>query len=608
MAASIFPEYLSFKDLLTQSPNRYASEQEQQLLKWSLLLPAQSETEQVEQLKQVLTELIIADIKDKWRLKLAGIVISASDRLIATLRNHYIYETGELNDRQLDHIHNIKSLYLKSISIYEGIIRRKSLSSAKKKQHQSGSNWIPQLTTSSSSSPLPMTLGVAIYKAMQIYQKLLILETVCYQKPSPKLWLAINQLYYLSCQKGVAHVEISSMVSNRHTVNIHQLYCQVCLHSLLNLRAMPRANIVMVQRLIPLWSQYIVATIEPKAEMRIFVDLDSDKPPHYLNARSPINPYEAHYHCVFIELAPLTDYLHSYRKVLADEGSETAERCLINKVWMMLMYRYIKPQLAAPNKYSIKKQATLITGFSAIHYRVSDSQSLMDSLTIEELPEAQRPRYDTLPKDSISDNAITVAAIQYKEMSSRFRIMELSSTADSIQEVDTEASMPSPSQKVTTANEGQGAIVVHTNLSVENNDSQPINTFSTAPPLLRNLSLFLLCRSDIKTRNDWSIGIVRWLEADSLKPKIEWQVLGHDLTPCAVRLDDKGVRSQHFIPAIIVGADDQLQTVSTLLLPKSHFHTKDRVVLRINNEEQSLCLERNLINTEEFGQYEMMRL
>ena len=125
------------------------------------------------------------------------------------------------------------------------------------------------------------------------------------------------------------------------------------------------------------------------------------------------------------------------------------------------------------------------------------------------------------------------------------------------------------------------------------------------------MSLFLLCRSDTADTDDspdWSIGVVRWLNLDTEKPELEWQVLGHKLIPCGVRLQDRGTRSRHFIPALVVGDDEQLQTVYSLLLPTSHFQTGDRVIMRINNKQKTLRLVRHLMTTDEFSQYEVVQI
>ena len=137
------------------------------------------------------------------------------------------------------------------------------------------------------------------------------------------------------------------------------------------------------------------------------------------------------------------------------------------------------------------------------------------------------------------------------------------------------------------------------------------NLVSTAPPSLQTMSLFLLCRKDATSSpssHKWSMGVVRWLNVDDTTAELDWQVLGHKLIACGIRLQDREERSRHFVPAFIIGEDEQLQTSYSLLLPTSHFQTDDKVVMRINNQQKTLRLGRRLMMSDEFIQYEVLQV
>jgi hypothetical protein len=104
------------------------------------------------------------------------------------------------------------------------------------------------------------------------------------------------------------------------------------------------------------------------------------------------------------------------------------------------------------------------------------------------------------------------------------------------------------------------------------------------------------------------MGVVRWLNLNTRNPEVEWQVLGHKLISCGLRLEDRGSRSQHFVPAFMIAGDEQLQTTCSLVVPTSHFQTSDRVIMRLNNKQKSLRLLNPLLVTDEFSQYEVVQL
>lgn len=608
---STFQEYLSSKKSISQaqppSMSQSANGQEHYLLKLLATLPSQTPIQQAEQLEKILTVLREVNIKEQQRLKLLAQVIDASDQLIATLRQHYIYEIGALNDVQLSHMAQVKSLYYLIIMAYDRVIHDKQALLQNRKKPPSSKVWKRYFKVNNDSSVL---LATAIYQTLLMYQKLLGEEVICYQQPSPYLWYKVNRLYALAHQHHVLTVNHIETTGSLRASNIHQLYCQICLHSLLNMRAMQRQTVLLVQRLLPEWGKYIVATIEPKTETRVFVDLHSDKPPAYLTANSDINPYEDHHHCLFIELGPLLAYFEARVQALILEGSEGAECYLLNKLSMTMRYRYLQTPLTPATKYVIKKEAVLITGFNNIHYRVSGSQSFANLIAVNDLPEEQRPRYETGKHKRGGDETV-IHEILSNSDTSLFRRLQLVSPADHSQATNKEAI----SNKDTISNYGE--IVTDSGIAqlkkLPNQEGVDLGIVDptwtmTAPLLVSTMSLFLICRPDISALADWSIGVARWLNPDDKNLEVEWQVLGHEVVACGIRLEGRETRSQHFVPAFILGGDEQLQTAGTLIVPTAYFQPNDRVTMRINNKQTPLRLEKRVLFTDEFSQYEIVKI
>ncbi len=612
---STFQQYLTTDTPLSQPLPKPFNSDEQYLRKWATLLPLQTETQQIEQLEKVLTELRTANIDNRQRLTLFNIVLDAANQLIALLRQHYIYETQAFNAYQLDYVARVKSLYYLMIMGYDGVIKREIASLADNQPSPSANLWQRYFTNDKSS---PITLAIATYQTLLMYQKLLFEEALCYQKPTASLWSNINQLYYMACQQRTVDIDVSAYITIHCADTIHQLYAQLCLHSLLNVRAMRRANILMVQRLLLEWSEHLIITVEPQTETKVFVNLNSDSAPTYLTAHCAINPYDAHHDCVFIELAPLVAHLKSRRDTLIDEGREGAEYCLLNTVAMTLSYRYIQPRLTLPIKQSAKQEAHVITGFNDIHYRVSNQQSLSSLIVAKVLPDYQQPRYDTLPKKHANDKGVAVETFD-----GRFNGGAVDN--DDFSVFRTLRLLPKPKELVASKKVDS---FPYTAVSINNFVTENISEkdydvkgaeyiariaendvlTSMAPPSLRIMSLFLLCRPHQSALPDWSIGVVRWREIDSENPEIDWQVLGHKLIACGIRLHNRDNRSRHFVPAFVVGGDEQLQTTCSLIVPTSHFQDGDKVMMRINSKQETLRLGQRLLMTEEFSQYEVEQL
>ena len=601
---SVFQQHLASIAPLPTASGKSTDGQEQHLRNWVAMMPSQTEAQQAKQLEKVLTELRVADVDDQQRFTLITIVLDAADRLIAALRQYYIYEAGALSDAQLAYVAQVKSLYYLIVLTYDGVIRREIILLDQQKP-SAISGWQRHFTSEKSSL---MTLATAIYQTLLTYQKLLIEDALCYQKPPSYVWAAINRLYYLAHQRHAANLDLSGYVVTNRADTIHRLYCQICLHSLLNVCSMRRPNMLLVQRLLPEWAEAIVATIEPQTETRVFVNLHSDSPPTYLTAHSDINPYENQYDCLFIELAPVVAYLKARWQTLMNEGSEGIECCLLDKMVMALTYRYIQPQLTVPTKYSPKQNATMVIGFNDIHYRASHEQGLISLIGTKELKDAQRPHYDTVPKKQITNGLLTVETFDSKDALSHFRTLRLIINPEDSPVVTEDKVVTSSATMTTTMSKASSEASSTIAVMDSNTANFDIHPSDTAPLPLQMMSLFLLCRSETKTKADWSMGVVRWLNLDTRNPEAEWQVLGHKLISCGLRVEDRESRSQHFVPAFIIAGDDQLQTTCSLIVPTSHFQTSDRVIMRLNNKQKSLRLLNSLLVTDEFSQYEVVQL
>ena len=554
------------------------------LLKTLTTLPTQTQEQQIEHLESVLRVLHEANIDNQQRLELMTAVVDASDRLIATLRQHYIYETGALDQTQMLCVAQIQSLHYLIIMVYDKVIRFETQLSEDPSNHSSSKRW--QRFFGAETKP-DSTLAIAIYQSLLRYQKLLAEETLCYRKPSDYLWSRINQLYYLAHQRKVADIDLRLHSVTNQTNSIHQLYCQICLHHLLNLRAMRRPNILLVQRLLPEWARHVVATMEPTTDTKLFVDLHSSHPPSYLTVNSYINPYEDRHDCLFIELTPMVRHFDSRKEVLLKEGN-TIEYSLLNAISMTISYRYLQQSFTLPTQYSSEQPEKLITNFNNIHYYVSHSKTFANLIDVKYLREEDKPLYETFDNDRGRSSAINIKVFDDHDSFPAYRTLHLL-----------------PKDSGLKKNVADKNILNKEENSAEETDP---DVSTTTPQLLHIMSLILVSRSNRTQQSNWSIGLVRWLNVDTKNPEVEWQALGHKIVACGLRLEGSQKRSRHFVPAFILGKDEKLKTTGTLIVPPSYFQADDRVVMRIGNKQTSLRLGRRLTMTDEFSQYEVAQL
>lgn len=633
MKLSKFQAYLTSKPPIIKPTHLYSNTNEQQLLKQIARLPIQSEEAQADQLESMLTDLSVADMEDALRLRLLAIVMMAMESFIAALRKQYIYEVGPLSHQQLETVGQVESLYYLAVINFDAIIQRESLILHYQQQQVVVPSFWHRLMTP---APMPpITLAVAIYQALLTYQNLLFGKAICYQKPLRNMWLSLNQLYLLACEHHITQLDLATHVVTRQARTIHQLYCQICLHSLLNVLAMRRPSMLLIQRVLPEWTAHIDASLEPQTKTRVFIDLNNDAPPQYLTATTSINPYEDGQDCLFIELEPLAVYLKQRQHELLAQAHALNEYRLVTKILMAITYRYITRQPTTISKYSSRKRASLIIGFNDIHYHVAGKRGVMSMVAAPGLSIDYLPRYDTVPKKGSTPPLFEIELNEDTGSVVHFRTLRLLTAQDLVAQ---QSVVNADAHKRKLSSDTRQDLLfpplneIFEPITLEEAektvDSVKERVLATAPPRLRMMSLYLLNehqelknnpqnqswinpqadQRENNTQKTGILGIIRWLTIEDEYVEAEGQTLGYHPTACALRLDNRDNRSESFVPALLLAAADELQTPSSLLVPTSHFKASDKVIVRLNDRQKSLRLQSVLLTTDEFTQYEVLVL
>ena len=631
-----FQGYLTSKPSLMSPAVNCINEREQLLLKQIASLPVQSEEVQVIQLQGMLTEISVTDIDDALRLRLLAIVMMAMESSIAALRKQYIYAIGALSNRQLEIVNQVESLYYLAVMVFDAVVQRESLRLQYQQQQVVPPSFWQRMITPEFVPPV--TLAVAIYQALTIYQNLLFEKAIYYQKPLRNMWLSLNQLYFLAYEHNITELDLTPHVATRQAGNIHQLYCQICLYSLFNVLAMRRTSMLLIQRLLPEWASHLVATIDPQTQTRVFIDLNSDAPPQYLTATTSINPYKENQDCLFIELEPLAAYLKLRQHELLAQDNALNEYRLITQILMIMTYRYIAREPTMIAKYSPKKRATLIAGFNDVHYHVAGNRGLKSMVAAQDLSTDYLPRYDTVPRKEDTPPLFEIEINHDTESVSHFRTLRLLTAQDILtqriainDDISSHQENSDKSQTLTSPPLNEIFQPIMLEETKKTNEGVKEQILATAPPRLRMMNLCLLTEHEepleqekyhqkklflseqssetvTEKKKAQALVVIRWLTIKKEYVEVESQTLGYYPTACALRLGNRDNRSQSFVPTLLLAEQDELKTPSSLLVPTSHFKVNDKVIIRLNDKQKSLRLKSVLLTTDEFTQYEVLVL
>lgn len=594
IAQSTFNEYLSAPPALQPLSFSYIGRQGEHIKQWVINLSMQGEIEQCAQLEKTLSELILIQMGDNTRLDIMMSLIPAIERLSAQLHNHYVYETGPLKPEQLGYAEKVKSLYYMSILVYNGIIKRQQ-ALAPTPTNTTSARWRRLLPITKAQGN---SLGLAIYWAMNNYQKLLFEFALAYQKSPSFIWRHLNQLYVLAVNHNLTGLDLSRHLATKHADSIHQRYCQICLQSLLNLSTYRRQDIIGLKRMLPKWSQYISATLLPVTKTRVFVDLTSDHSPQYLTPNTSINPYDDKNTCLFIEVLPLLEYLEKRKKQsVGEQADDILEHRLIDKTLTTLQHQYYYQQRRLTPRETINKKATLITGFNHIYYHIAGKRSLASLIHQKELLEIYHPKFTADTKQKATDAMIEVELLDQSVAGYRFQL-----TASVEESTSTNPAHSNNAAKLSPAANANAT----KDLVQHNSDAK--GSLDFAPPVLQVLKLFAMRDDNQEEATQWQIGIVRWIETIEDRLQAGGRLLGYSVTACGIRLENNDGRTQDFVAALLIAGNDKLKTKPSLLIPRYHFRQGDRVVLRLQDKQTVLCLQQQILATDDIEQFEIIKL
>lgn len=539
---------------------------------WTARLAYMDKHEQYRQIKGVLSELIVAEMADELRLTLLEGVMSVVDRLVLALQQEYINNPQSPPIEQKTCIDEVRSLYFLLVLCYQGVMFRSyqvlnagGVDATRNKKI----GWMDKFKSGLSGSAVLSGMNVdwvsgdkrlfvlSVYWAMHLCYKLLMEYALTYQKAPKILWKLMNDWYLKSATLGADKVCVSKL-ANLSECSIHQQYLQSCLASFANLFSYRRPDILNGFKVIPIWAKYIKTTFQANGELRLFVNLQGDMPPEPITPYASINPYSSDYVCLFFEVKGLFDYLLGLEsgEHSGTNGYAVFEKRLAKMV-LMAFHRQSDDQHEGRTRNQV---AEILAGFGAI-FKEMAGRPFNQVITQSKLPDVYLPQIRIDEQTTLKKELVKL--VRKNEVSVQFAL----------------------------------------NTDGENEVGDKVMNC----PYLPIFGLFALKSQQSANRHPWRLGLVHWVDVKDDSVEVGGRFLGRVLSVCGVRLNGRDMRSKDFVQAFLVSGDE-LNQQTTLILPRYHFKEDDLVVLRIEQKETSLRLQKNLLSTDDFEQYEIVRL
>lgn len=574
-----FDTFVKYLD--TQLPLRplnfsHIGDDGKQISQWGANLMIANKSEQCQQLEKVLTEMIVADISDTKRLELMKQLKEVTFRVVNQLRSDYIHEPSQLSKLQHGMVNQVASIYYLTALVFDGMMTRQMNQLQPAGKHANKRSWLTILPIGRSDNKA--CLQQIIYQLMYVYLNLMMEAAIIFTKPQQILWQQMNRLYMVAKSQGVLDMAYHDKQHNSHADSIHDIYKQACLYSLLRPVSFRRQDVLGIHKVLARWATLIDITDDPVSENKIYIDLNSNQPPECLTPYSRINPFTEGSTSLFVNLDKLHDYL---TKAQSKEGKEHISFEM--RLARLAQYTLEQQQYLQRGEKRIptRRHATIVIGLHRIHYYLSNKMPLERLILADELPKGYHPKISRVADKQDYKHTLDATIMDMSKTGYRFSFGEL----DDIDVTDENEQMTQEYDKKSAIKQ-----------AVAN---------STA---LKILSIFALMPDKTDAESSWELGVIRWIENKERSIEAGARLMGYAITACGVRLESKDERSQDFVVALLVAGNESLGTQTSLILPQYHFKENDRVVLRIGDKQTNLRLAKNINNSDDMQQYEIVRL
>lgn len=536
---------------------------------WTARLAYMDKHEQYRQIKGVLSELVVAEMKDELRLTLLEGVVSVVERLVLAMQQEYINNPQSPPSEQRTYIDEVRSLYFLLVLCYQGIAFRTHqvlnvAGATSTNQKNKKTSWVDKLKGSVARSGIGDWVSgdkrlyvLSVYRVMHVCYKLLMEYALTYQKAPSCLWQLMNSWYLKSAVLGADKVCVSKL-SKLSECSIYQQYLQSCLASFANLFSYRRPDILNGFKVIPVWTKHIKTTFSPSGQLKMFVNLQGNTAPEMITPYASINPYSNDYVCLFFEVKGLFEYLLAIEsgKNAGTDGYAVFEKRLAKMV-LMAFYRQSDDQSEGRTR---NQAAEILAGFGAI-FKEMAGRPFNQVIAQSKLPDPYLPQIRIDEQTALKKELVKL--IRKNEASVQFTL-------------------------ATASEDEMGDAVMNC-------------------PYLPIFGLFALKSTQANAQHPWRLGLVHWVDAKDDSLEVGGRFLGRVLSVCGIRLNGRDMRGKDFVQALLVSGDE-LNQQTTLILPRYHFKEGDLVILRVEQKETSLRLQKNLLSTDEIEQYEIVRI
>jgi len=435
-------------------------------------------------------------------------------------------------------------------------------------------------------------IPLAAHRALSDLSRTLLRTLQLYVAPGDRLWLDLNQLYFLAERLEVNNIEQEDP-ENHSTTNttIADTYLRSLLLACCKPNQLRYQHLAQVFNALEVWTPQ--ATIENNTDDALFlIDLESDQGPQYSKLlQNPDEPRS-------IRSDVLVYELEAYLKKI-DGGIEIPEY-VPNDILSHLVdaWGLMKPRAfkRAPASGSVK----ICMGLRAVHYFLSGGVEFVDQL----------PRTDAVLQREVNPFLADMQELDVAESEKdvwddafdlRVRI-PINPGIDDPDRILQPHHLQKPGSKPKRAEQAaKQSFCFYDTIAV---DTSPGGyRIRWKEPLPGNVQTGELLGLRDETDPRWCIAVIRWIRQNNQGAAMGIQLLAPRAIPVAVRVIKKRGGPTDYVRALLLPALQPIDQPAMLITPVVPFQEKNKIHVQRQGIQTTAQLTTSVLRTESFNQF-----
>lgn len=553
--------------------------QGEHLLSWQMRFNFLPLPEMYNEFNLVVNQLMLIDMDERQRMHLFKEVLKIGERLIANLQNIYKNQVGFLNDVQQQALDSVISIYYEGIMFYHTVWQRVAVNPIVEPEKTGVNALLSAFSLQKKEvSATDTVIQQCVHGMMTLLKRALFEKHLGYRRDTQVIWQYLNSCYMFLQMYGWLNVAVDDS-----QVTFRDVYHQCVLSEVIDPYACRRPDMLMLQHLLPSWTNDIRITTDLVEQPYLFINLLKGDGLQILNSDVFFNPFAPDAKCLFVSFGQYQQALiQLINSNVPDDNQIMYTRCAT--IALNNLQHILTPSVP---KIPVQQYYQASTGFNNIHYMVANRSSLGNLIQARTLPEVLRP-------NNYSSSQLNKSImVMLKEKANHDMFFEHELEYDNFE----------PNQ------------LTQISRSVEPN---PINQ-------LQVQSLVVLREVDDMSKN-WLLGQISYLQQMpkrdiqyDITPTIDNKIgivvnvcvkaMATGLVPCGVRLFNADSRPINFVQAFIVPQNPTYQrTQTTLLMARFGYHIGDKLIIRIDSKEVLVQLTELVMLTDDVEEYVFARM